>query len=122
MMMSPIRRRRMRRIFRVESALIFGGSFRFNGGLVDQHDRNVVLDAIDAVAAEALQALLIGGQSHFRLAQRAGEDLEELGVKRHGGLLKVVDAAILYQISGDRQPHASHSLQSAMVTIDLKMG
>jgi hypothetical protein len=111
----------MRRIFRGERRLGFGWSFRFNGGLVDQHDRNVVLDTVDTVATEALQALLIGGQFHFGLTQRAGEDLEELGVKRHGGLLKVVSAAILYQISGDGQPRATLSLQSAMVVIDLEM-
>jgi hypothetical protein len=105
MTMSPMRRRRIRRTFGVEPGLILGGSFRFNGGLVDQHDRNIVLDTVDAEAAEALQGFLVCGQLDFGLAQRTGEDLEELGIKRHGGLLNVVGAAILYQISADGQPH-----------------
>lgn len=119
-MISPIRRRRMRRTFRGEPGLIFGGSFRFNRGLVDQHDRNVVLDTVDTVAAEALQAFPVRGQSHLVLAERAGENFEELGIKCHGGLLNVVGAVILYQISGDGQPHATHSLYLAVIIMDLE--
>jgi len=94
MTMSPMRRGRMSRTLRGEAESVFGRSFRFNGGLVDQHDRNVVLDSVNAKAAEALQAFLVGGELHFRFAERAGQDFEELGVKRHGGLLNIGGAAI----------------------------
>jgi hypothetical protein len=85
----------MSRIFRGEDGSAFGRPSRLNSGLVDQHDRNLVLDPIDAVALEALQAFFVCGELYFGLAEGAGEDPEEFGVKRHGGLLNGIVAAML---------------------------
>ena len=51
---------------------------RFDGRLVDQHDRNVIFDGIDAVALCAFQALGIGAVLEGLDAGRTDQDFEEI--------------------------------------------
>ena len=62
-------------------------SLRFNRGLFDEHDRDIVLDPVDAVAAQALQRLLVFGQLDVGLALGAGHNREKLRIKGHSNLL-----------------------------------
>src|SRR5512143_2985702 len=63
MTMSPMRRRRMRRMLGEAAGSGLGLALRFNRGLFDEHDRDIsVLDPVDAVTAQALQGLLVLGQ------------------------------------------------------------
>ena len=55
-------------------------SSRFDRGLVDEHDRNVVLDGIHAVALRALERGAILHQIDLRLALRARKNLEQLWI------------------------------------------
>jgi len=77
---SPMRLNRMRRILENMEESIFGFSFGLNRGLFDQHDRDAVPDRIDAVAADAFQALLVFSQLNVSLAERAGQNGEKLRV------------------------------------------
>src|SRR5512145_3314081 len=70
---SPMRRRRITRMF----------TSRFDRGLVQQHDRNVVLDRIHALALAALERAAVLHEIDLGLAVRAGQDLEQFGVYGH---------------------------------------
>lgn len=48
-----------------------------DGGLVDQHDGDVVFDRVDSMALLALQALGAGAVFEFGFAGRTHEDFEE---------------------------------------------
>src|SRR5438105_5052016 len=56
---------------------------RFDGGFVDEHHRDVVLDWIDAMARAALERRPVLHQTDRRLTVRAGENLEQFWVDRH---------------------------------------
>src|SRR5512141_43179 len=59
------------------------GPVGLDDGLIDDHDRDVVLDGVDAVAGDALQALFVGRELDVGLAQGAGQDGQERGADRH---------------------------------------
>lgn len=82
-MMSPMRRRRMRRIFFTAERSIFGLSLWFNGCLVYEHDRDVVLDGIDPVALDTFEAFVVGRKFDVGFAFRTGQDFKQLGVYCH---------------------------------------
>src|ERR1051325_7898643 len=65
------------------SRRLFIGSF-FDGGLVDEHYRDVVADGIDALALDAFQRVPIGLQLNFRLASRTREYFQEVLTNCHG--------------------------------------
>src|SRR5579864_4461583 len=52
-------------------------------GLVDQHDRDVVLDRIEQFACPAYQAVLCFVELDWPLAFGTGEDIEQVLTKRH---------------------------------------
>ncbi len=52
-------------------------ALRLDRGLIDQHDRDIVLDRIDAVALGALQTLGILSVLERLLAGRADQDFEQ---------------------------------------------
>ena len=57
-------------------------------GLVDQHDRDVVLDAVAPLQPRVVQRALVGEVQQRALVFGTGEDLQQLRVQRHGeGLL-----------------------------------
>src|SRR5207302_763602 len=53
-----------------------------DGGLFQQHDRDIVANRINATASLAFQALAIGGQLYRGLALRADQNIEQ--VLRYG--------------------------------------
>ena len=57
---------------------------RFDGGFVDQHHRDVVLDRVDPMAGLALQCRAALDEFDRRLTVRAREDFEQFRVDRHG--------------------------------------
>src|ERR1044072_856251 len=65
------------------SRRLFIGSF-FDGGLVDEHYRDVVADGIDALTLDAFQCVPIGLQFNFRLASRTREYFQEFLTNCHG--------------------------------------
>jgi len=65
---SPARRRRTRRTRRSGGPSVPGRTVRLNGRLVGEHHRDIVPDRIDAVTADALQALPVGRDFDFGLA------------------------------------------------------
>src|SRR5262245_5150588 len=78
---SPMSRRRMSTNFTWPSALLLRSGL--DRGLVDQHHRDVVLDGIDASALGALERGTVFHELNGRLARRADQNLEELGIDRH---------------------------------------
>ena len=83
-MMSPMRRRRMRRIFFTEERSIFGLSLWFNGCLVYKHDRDVILYGINPVALDTFEAFFVGRKFDVGFAFGTGQDFKQLGVYCHG--------------------------------------
>ena len=61
----------------------FIGSF-FDGGLVDEHNRNIVTDGIDALAFNALQCVSIRFEFNLRFACRTREYFQEFLTNCHG--------------------------------------
>ena len=59
-------------------------SLFFYGGFINQHDRNVVLNRIHALARRALERRAVLDERHGRLAVGTRENLEKLGIDRHG--------------------------------------
>ena len=59
-----------------------------DGRFLREHDRDVVAHRIDALALGAAQAGAVLHQLHGRLAHRAGQDLEQVGMDRHGPSLR----------------------------------
>src|SRR5688572_18977343 len=80
---SPSRRSRTSRIFTRWQTV----SVRLDGGLVQQHDRDVVLDGEHTMALPALQARAVLHQRHRGLAARTGQDLQQFSVHWHGEIL-----------------------------------
>jgi hypothetical protein len=60
---------------------------RLNSRLFDDHDRDIILDGVNAAAPDTLKAFAVCRQSHVRFAERAGEDFEKSRVKGHIPLL-----------------------------------
>jgi hypothetical protein len=56
---------------------------RFDGGLVDEHHRNIVLDRIHPVALIALERRVILYEFDGRFAARTGENREQFGIDGH---------------------------------------
>jgi len=52
------------------------GPLWLDGGGIDQHDRNVILNGIDAVALSAFQSFFISGQSNRLFAKRTNQHVE----------------------------------------------
>src|SRR5215213_4962723 len=65
------------------SRRLFIGSF-FDGGLVDEHYRDVVTDGINALAIDAYQRVPIRLQFNLRLASRTRENFQEFLIDCHG--------------------------------------
>src|SRR5262245_9387653 len=74
---SPIWRKRTRRTFTQ-----FPNS-RFDLRLVDEHDRNVVLDRVDALTGAALQACTVLDHRNRGLAVWARQNFKQFRVDRH---------------------------------------
>jgi len=55
----------------------------FNGGLIDQHDGNIIPDRIEAMTLQAAQTAAIGFEFQVSPAGRADEDLEQFRTDRH---------------------------------------
>jgi hypothetical protein len=55
------------------------------GGLVDQHDGDVVADLVPALEAGVVERLLRFEVQQRALVLRARQDFEELGVEGHDG-------------------------------------
>ena len=53
-------------------------------GLVDEHDRDVVLDGVAALQPRVVERVLVLEVQERALVVGAGEDLEQLGVEGHG--------------------------------------
>ena len=62
---------------------MFNGASVLDRGLVNQHDRDVILHRIDAPARVALQPRAVVDQVHGGLAGWAHQDFKERGVNRH---------------------------------------
>ena len=58
-------------------------SLRLDGGLDDQHDRDVVFDWIHALALVALQRGAVLDELHLGLAVGAGQNLEQFRIDGH---------------------------------------
>src|SRR5258708_1517650 len=96
---SPIWRSRTRRIFNLRSTtsaiedwidyrrsrMSDSAILRFDRCLVDEHDRDVVLDGIHTLAHAAFERGVVLDQRDGGLAVRTRQDLEQFGVYRHGG-------------------------------------
>ena len=54
-----------------------------DGRFVDQHDRNVVLDRIDALARAAFERRAVLDERHRRLAMGTGKNVEQFLINRH---------------------------------------
>src|SRR6476660_1717613 len=72
---SPISRRRTSRM-RCRSVVL-------GGRRVDEHDRDVIFNRIDALAGRALQRCAVLHDSNRRFTVWTGENLQQLGVYRH---------------------------------------
>src|SRR4029079_18716826 len=57
---------------------------RLDGRLVDEYHRDVVFYRVDAMARAALERRSVLHQGDRRFTVRAGENLEQLRVNRHG--------------------------------------
>ena len=60
---------------------------RFDGGLVDQHHRDIVLDGVDAMAGAALQRRAILHERDGRFAVRTGKNFKQFRVDGHAGTI-----------------------------------
>jgi hypothetical protein len=87
---------------------------RFDGRLVQQHDGDVVLDRVDALALSALERGAVLDELDLRLAVRAGENLEQFRVNRHGVLVDSLQlSAVSHQLSGVKRCTARPPILSA---------
>src|SRR5829696_3087436 len=65
------------------SRRLFIGSF-FDGGLIDEHYRDIVADGIDALTLDAFQSVPIWLQFYLRLASRTREYFQKFLTNCHG--------------------------------------
>jgi hypothetical protein len=56
---------------------------RFDGGLVDEHHRNIVSYRIHTIALTALESRAVLDERHGRFALGTGEYFEQFGIDRH---------------------------------------
>src|SRR5918995_6427432 len=77
---SSVRRARRRRSTRRRSltSTAAGGASTLDRGFLREHDRDVLADGVHALALAAAQAGTVLDQLHGRLADRAGQDLQEV--------------------------------------------
>src|SRR5688572_13779121 len=73
---SPMRRSRTSRIFTNRLLLL-------DGGLVDQHDGDVVLDRIHTMALSAFQRAAVLDEADRRFAVGTREDFQQFRIERH---------------------------------------
>ena len=59
-----------------------------DGRFLRKHDRDVLADRVDALALGAAQAGAVLDELHGRLAHGTGQDLEQVGMDRHGPSLR----------------------------------
>jgi hypothetical protein len=57
---------------------------RLDGGFIDQHDRDVVLNRVDAVTGRAFEGRAVLDEVYRRFAVGTGENLEQFRVNGHG--------------------------------------
>ena len=62
--------------------------------VVDDEIRNLVDDGIGQTTRSANQSAFVGSQLQMALALRARQDVEELGIERHGHLIHATGNAI----------------------------
>ena len=74
-----------------------GGCLWLDCGGVDEHDRNVILDGIDAPALTTFQSLLIRGRQNRLLADRTHQHVKQ--ILRHHMLHIVFQICTLQMIS-----------------------
>ena len=55
-----------------------GGYLWLDCGRVDEHDRNVILDGIDAMALTTFQSILVRGKHNRLLADRAHQHVKQI--------------------------------------------
>ena len=55
----------------------------FDRGFVDEHDRDIVANRINAAASDAAQTAVVGFQFHPRLTGRTNKNLEQIGADCH---------------------------------------
>jgi len=70
----------------------------FNGGLIDQHDGNIIPDRIEAMTLQAAQAAAIGFQFQISPAGRANQYLQQFRTDRHSieaTILALSDMAVM---------------------------
>lgn len=84
----------------LESAWRLG---RVDFGSVDQHNRDVILDGVDAAALAAFEAVTVGAEDDRLFADRTNEDFEEI-LGNHGGIIVQGAAVRLRGISAGRGP------------------
>jgi len=83
MTMSPMRLNLIRRKFFAALDSIFGGSFRFNSGLIYEHNRDFVFNWINTMAFYTFDAFFIRGKLDISLAYRAGKNFQQFFIYRH---------------------------------------
>lgn len=67
--------------------LVAAGFLGLDRGFFDQHDRDVVLDRVDAPARIALESGAIMHRTNGRLTLGADQDFEKRRVDGHAGIL-----------------------------------
>ena len=98
------------------SRRLFIGSF-FDGGLVDEHYRNIVADGVNTFTLDTFQSLSVGRDFHVCLASRTREYLQEFLTDCHGldlskrhfvrEMLKDYHKALGGRLFGVRRPGAA---------------
>ena len=80
----------MSRIFFIEAGSGLGGFVGVNGGLVNEHDGNIVFYRIDSMALDTFQAIFICGEFYIRLAHGTRQNLKQLRVYHSRFLLNFI--------------------------------
>jgi hypothetical protein len=63
--------------FAVEMEELFAELVRLNLRFVDEHDRDIVFDRVDAMALTALESLPIRGKLHWGFAQWTNKNIQQ---------------------------------------------
>ncbi len=70
---------------------VLRAALRFDGGLFDQHDRDVVDDLVPSSAGAATEPLAVGSQVDAGLTGGAGKDFEQLSIDRHASSVEACE-------------------------------
>src|SRR5215475_799118 len=65
----------------------------FDARFVDQHDRNVIANGINALAFDAFEAVFVLFELHRSLTKRADENLQQILTDGHNSVFSVTSAA-----------------------------